>query len=154
MVEIAKALSTQARGIVMDEPSAALTGDEVLKLFDIIRTLKAKGVGIVYISHRLEEIFTPDVVYDLSDVGVGTFEGIEAIRPDLDWFHANRKRLLRRYRNQYVAIVNRKVADHDAEFGPLARRVFAKYGMRSIAIPKVTPEERIVEVPTPLQVKR
>jgi ribose transport system ATP-binding protein len=57
MVEIAKALSTQARVIVMDEPSASLTGDEVLKLFEIIRTLKAKGVGIVYISHRLEEIF-------------------------------------------------------------------------------------------------
>jgi len=57
MVEIAKALSTQARVIVMDEPSAALTGDEVLKLFEIIRTLKAKGVGIVYISHRLEEVF-------------------------------------------------------------------------------------------------
>jgi len=57
MVEIAKALSTQARVIVMDEPSAALTGDEVLKLFEIIRTLKSKGVGIVYISHRLEEIF-------------------------------------------------------------------------------------------------
>jgi ribose transport system ATP-binding protein len=57
MVEIAKALSTKARVIVMDEPSAALTGDEVLKLFDIIRTLKQQGVGIVYISHRLEEVF-------------------------------------------------------------------------------------------------
>jgi ribose transport system ATP-binding protein len=57
MVEIAKALSTSARVIVMDEPSAALTGDEVLKLFDIIRTLKQQGVGIVYISHRLEEVF-------------------------------------------------------------------------------------------------
>ncbi len=81
-------------------------------------------------------------------------EGIEGIRPDLDWFQANRKRLLRRYRNHYVAIVNRKVVDHDSEFGPLTGRVFAKYGMRSIAIPKVTPEERIVEVPTPLQVER
>ncbi len=57
MVEIAKALSTQARVIVMDEPTAALTEDEVLKLFEIIRTLKAQGVGIVYISHRLEEVF-------------------------------------------------------------------------------------------------
>jgi ribose transport system ATP-binding protein len=57
MVEIAKALSTQARVIVMDEPSAALTEDEVRKLFDIIRTLKRAGVAIVYISHRLEEVF-------------------------------------------------------------------------------------------------
>jgi ribose transport system ATP-binding protein len=57
MVEIAKALSTRAKVIVMDEPSAALTGDEVDKLFEIIRKLKAQGVGIVYISHRLEEVF-------------------------------------------------------------------------------------------------
>ena len=57
MVEIAKALSVNARVIVMDEPSAALTGQEVDKLFDIVRALKAEGVGVVYISHRMEELF-------------------------------------------------------------------------------------------------
>ncbi|MDQ6767622.1 MAG: sugar ABC transporter ATP-binding protein [Candidatus Eremiobacteraeota bacterium] len=57
MVEIAKALSTQARVIFMDEPSAALTENEVLKLFDVIRALRHDGVAIVYISHRLEEVF-------------------------------------------------------------------------------------------------
>ena len=57
MVEIAKALSTQARVIFMDEPSAALTTQEVMVLFGIIQTLKRSGVGIVYISHRLEEVF-------------------------------------------------------------------------------------------------
>ena len=56
-VEIAKALSVKSRIIVMDEPSAALTGQEVEKLFDIVRDLKARGIGIIYISHRLEEIF-------------------------------------------------------------------------------------------------
>ena len=56
-VEIAKALSVKARIIVMDEPSAALTGQEVEKLFEIVRDLKARGIGIIYISHRLEEIF-------------------------------------------------------------------------------------------------
>lgn len=76
-------------------------------------------------------------------------DGIEAIRPDLNWFEANRKRLLRRYRDQYVAIINRKVVDHDTEFSRLAQRVFAKYGVRSIAMPKVTPEERVVHIPTP-----
>jgi len=85
---------------------------------------------------------------------IGQPEGIETIRPDLDWFKANRTRLLQRYRNQYIAIVNQKVVDHASEFGPLARRVLAKYGMRSIAMPKVTPEERIVEVPTPVRVER
>ena len=56
MVEIAKVLSRHARIIVMDEPSAALTDREVERLFDIIRTLKARGAGIIYISHRLEEL--------------------------------------------------------------------------------------------------
>lgn len=79
-------------------------------------------------------------------------EGIEAIRPDLDWFEANRKRLLRRYRNEYIAIVNRKVVDHDPDFGALARRVFAKYGVKSIAMPKVTAEERVVNIPSPWRI--
>lgn len=57
MVEIAKALSQQARIVVMDEPTAALSDPEIEKLFGIIRTLKQDGVAIVYISHRLHEIF-------------------------------------------------------------------------------------------------
>ena len=57
IVEIAKALSQDVRLIVMDEPSAALTPNEVQRLFDIIRDLKAKGIGVIYISHRLDEIF-------------------------------------------------------------------------------------------------
>lgn len=57
IVEIAKALSQQVRLIVMDEPSAALTPREVERLFVIIRDLQAKGIGIIYISHRLDEIF-------------------------------------------------------------------------------------------------
>lgn len=56
-VEIAKALSQDARLIVMDEPSAALTPQEVERLFAIIRDLKSHGIGVVYISHRLDEIF-------------------------------------------------------------------------------------------------
>ncbi|HXW75990.1 MAG TPA: sugar ABC transporter ATP-binding protein, partial [Candidatus Eremiobacteraceae bacterium] len=58
MVEIAKALSVSARVIVMDEPTAALTGEEVDKLFQIIRGLARDGVGVVFISHRMDEIFT------------------------------------------------------------------------------------------------
>ncbi|HLI95933.1 MAG TPA: sugar ABC transporter ATP-binding protein [Candidatus Baltobacteraceae bacterium] len=56
MVEIAKVLSRHARIVVMDEPSAALTDREIDRLFEIIKTLKAKGTGIIYISHRLEEL--------------------------------------------------------------------------------------------------
>jgi len=56
VVEIAKALSLKADIIVMDEPTAPLTGGEVDKLFEIIRNLKAGGVSVAYISHRLEEL--------------------------------------------------------------------------------------------------
>ena len=57
VVEIAKALSRKIRILALDEPSAALTDHELKNLFDVIRTLKSEGVGIIYISHRLEEIF-------------------------------------------------------------------------------------------------
>ena len=57
MVEIAKALSVNAKIIVMDEPSATLTEHELEALFDLVRTLRAQGIGLIYISHRLEEIF-------------------------------------------------------------------------------------------------
>ncbi len=57
MIEIAKALMTDAKVIIMDEPTAALTEREISKLFDVISSLKKSGVSIVYISHRMEEIF-------------------------------------------------------------------------------------------------
>ncbi|HSR33762.1 MAG TPA: sugar ABC transporter ATP-binding protein, partial [Anaerolineae bacterium] len=57
MVEIAKALSLNADIIIMDEPSASLGGSELEHLFDIIATLRSNGVTVIYISHRIEEIF-------------------------------------------------------------------------------------------------
>ena len=56
MVSIARALSQDARLIIMDEPSAVLDNEEVERLFGVIRDLRAHGVAVVYISHRLEEI--------------------------------------------------------------------------------------------------
>lgn len=56
MVEIAKALSTNAKILIMDEPTSSLTAKEIRDLFRIIAELKEKGCGIVYISHRLEEL--------------------------------------------------------------------------------------------------
>jgi len=56
MVEIAKALSMKSQILVMDEPTAALTESEITELFKVIKGLKASGVGIIYISHRLEEL--------------------------------------------------------------------------------------------------
>ncbi|MEG2731997.1 MAG: sugar ABC transporter ATP-binding protein [Clostridium sp.] len=56
MVEIAKALSTNAKILIMDEPTSALTSTEINELFKIIKKLRAEGHGIVYISHRLDEL--------------------------------------------------------------------------------------------------
>jgi rhamnose transport system ATP-binding protein len=56
-VEILRALSQDARILIMDEPTAALTEFDVTRLFDIVRRLKARGVAVIYISHRLDEIF-------------------------------------------------------------------------------------------------
>lgn len=57
LVEIVKAVSYDARILVMDEPTSAITGREVAKLFEIIRRLKARGIAIIYISHKMDEIF-------------------------------------------------------------------------------------------------
>lgn len=58
MLEIAKAMTVQARLIVMDEPTAALSGREVGQLLDIVRDLRARGITIIYVSHKLNEVKT------------------------------------------------------------------------------------------------
>jgi ABC-type sugar transport system ATPase subunit len=73
MVEIVKAISQNARIVVMDEPTSSLSLPEVERLFAIIRRLKKDGVAIIYISHRLEEIFTVSdrvtVIRDGANIG-------------------------------------------------------------------------------------
>ncbi|MGA3204901.1 MAG: ATP-binding cassette domain-containing protein, partial [Bryobacteraceae bacterium] len=58
LVEIAKAIGAEARIAIMDEPTASLTEREVASLFQVIGRLRSEGVGVIYISHRLEEIAT------------------------------------------------------------------------------------------------
>jgi rhamnose transport system ATP-binding protein len=78
LVEIAKALSFDARVLIMDEPTAALSGHEVERLFGVVRTLRQRGAAVLFISHRLDEIFTIcDTVTVLRD-GQVTHDGITA----------------------------------------------------------------------------
>ena len=56
-MEIAKALSYDARLVVMDEPTSSLTTEETERLFEIIEKLKAQGITFIYISHKLDEVF-------------------------------------------------------------------------------------------------
>lgn len=77
MIEIAKAISYDAKLIIMDEPTSALSGNEIAELFSIMRKLKEEGKSIIYISHKLDEI------YDITDRVVilrdGEFIGSEEI---------------------------------------------------------------------------
>jgi len=83
MVEIAKALSFQSKVIIMDEPTSAITEQETAKLFEIIRSLKAKGIATIYISHRMEEIYEIcDRIVVLRD-GCNAGEGLSAdLKPE------------------------------------------------------------------------
>ena len=85
MCEIAKAISHKAEVIVFDEPSAALTEKEIADLFEIIRDLRKKNLGIVYISHRMDEIkVITDRVTVMRDGGyVGTLVTAESTKEDI-----------------------------------------------------------------------
>ena len=85
MCEIAKAISHDAKVIIFDEPSAALTESEIEELFKIIRDLRDKGVGMVYISHRMDEIkvITDRVTVMRDGTYVGTIITKESTKDDI-----------------------------------------------------------------------
>jgi len=83
IVEIAKALSRDARVLVMDEPTAALSGNEVARLFTVARTLREQGCALLFISHRLEEIFELcQRVTTLRDGRLIATEELDGLTPD------------------------------------------------------------------------
>ena len=83
IVEIAKALSFDARVLIMDEPTAALSGPEVERLFAVVRTLKEQGAGVLFISHRLDEVFAIcDTVTVMRDGAVVHSAPIAEMTPD------------------------------------------------------------------------
>lgn len=85
LVEIAKTISNDVKVLIMDEPSAPLTNREIDAMFDIIEKLKARGIAIIYISHRMEEIFKiSDKISVMRDGEyVGTKLTKETSRPEL-----------------------------------------------------------------------
>ena len=85
MIEIAKALSKKSRFLIFDEPTSSLSNKEVEELFKIINDLKDQGIGIIYISHRLYEIFKiADKISVLKDGDfVGTYDAKEMDEPKL-----------------------------------------------------------------------
>jgi ribose transport system ATP-binding protein len=117
MVEIAKALSFDASVIIMDEPTDALTDTETEQLFVVIRELRQQGCGIVYISHRLKEIFQIcDRVTVLRD---GKWIGEKAVS-DLDEDKIIEMMVGRRLEEQYPRL--------ERELGPISLQVKALAG--------------------------
>jgi len=99
MVEIAKALSYESDVIIMDEPTATLTLHETKKLFETIRKLKEQGRSIIYISHRLEEVFEiADTVTVLKD---GKLVGTKSLK-DLNYIDIVRMMVGRDIESKYI----------------------------------------------------
>ena len=101
MVEIAKALSFKSQIIIMDEPTDALTDTETASLFTVIRELRAEGYGIVYISHRLKEIF--EICDDITVLRDGKFIAQRAVA-ETDEDHLIELMVGRRLDEQYPRV--------------------------------------------------
>ena len=85
----------------------------------------------------------------LAPAGEAALLSAADLRESMEWYEANRARLLRRYRGQYVAIVAREVVGHDADFASLAARVLARFGTKPIFMPRVTEGAHRVRVRSP-----
>jgi ribose transport system ATP-binding protein len=142
MVEIARALTTNARIIVMDEPTTSLTSRETDHLFKVIASLKAQGIAIIYISHRMEEIYQladrVSVLRDSAYVGTLEREELSASRlvsmmvgRDLSSFYKKEHRVANGERKVVLSVRdvgdNRRV--HGCSFDAHAGEVLAIAGL-------------------------
>lgn len=124
LVEIAKAVAFDSKIMILDEPTATLTEAEIAKLFGIIRSLKAKGVGIIYISHRLSELREiGDRCTVLRDgESVGTVGLDQVTEDDLIRMMVGRKVELSR-RDKSYATDNVALSVRDLSYGELLKEI-------------------------------
>ncbi len=137
MVEILKALSANARLIIMDEPTASLSGAETEKLFDTIEGLKKKGTAILYISHRLEEVYRiADRLTVMRDgENVGILEKGEINAPMVTKMMIGRE--IRRISDRNAPVVNKDICleVRDLSYKKILAGVeFAAYGGEVLGI--------------------
>lgn len=104
LVEIAKAISNDVKLLVLDEPTAAITDKETEMLFEIVRELKAQGIGIIYISHRMSELFEIGDVCTVMRDGeyVGTVKIKETTEDELTEMMVGRKVNFEKKENKYL----------------------------------------------------
>lgn len=128
LVEIVRAISTGARILIMDEPTSSLTLSETRKLLEIIRDLKAHGVSVIYISHRLDE------VREIADRVVGLRDGRNAgtlAREEIDHDRMVRMMVGRELKDFYVATPDRQPGAADQNW-------FAVRNLRTMKYPQHT----------------
>ena len=79
-------------------------------------------------------------------------EDLKPIEGDMAWYAAHKRQLLRRYHGEFLAIVDRRVVDHDRDFSTLAARVFAKVGVRPVFMPQCLADDQVVHLRSPRRV--
>jgi plasmid stability protein len=110
---------------------------------DVVRNLKARAAlrGMT-LSALAGDILTRAAGDDAS-------AALQPLEADMAWYGRQKPHLLRRYRGRHLAIMNRRVIDHDRDFDALARRVFLKIGVRPIFMPKCVDGERVIHLRSP-----
>lgn len=118
LVEIAKSLMTNAQVIIMDEPTSALTENEIQKLFKIVKELQQQGVGFIYISHRMEEIFA------LCDTITVMRDGISVMTTSVDKTNVNQivKAMVGRELTEFYPTRTNQIGDIYLQARGLSRR--------------------------------
>jgi hypothetical protein len=85
-------------------------------------------------------------------LGTEPQEDLKPIESDMAWYEAHKRQVLRRYPGEYLAIVDRRIVDHDLDFGALAARVFAKVGVRPVFMPQCLADDQVVHLRSPRRV--
>ncbi|HTD47994.1 MAG TPA: hypothetical protein VK881_12075 [bacterium] len=113
---------------------------------DLVRELKARAArqGLT-----LTALATTALARAL---GAPPQDDLGPLEADMAWYEAHKRSLLRRYAGEYLAVADRRVLDHDADFSALAARVFAKVGVRPVFMPQCVGPNQIVHLRSPRRV--
>lgn len=125
LVEIAKAISNDVKLLVLDEPTAAITDKETEMLFEIVRELKSQGIGIIYISHRMSELFEIGDVCTVMRDGeyVGTVKIKETTEDELTEMMVGRKVNFEKKENKYLDMNSVVLSVEDLNYKKLVQNV-------------------------------
>ncbi len=110
---------------------------------ELVRELKAQAArqGLTLTAVAIEAL--------ARTVGTEPSGKLKSLEADMAWYNAHRRHLARRYRGEYLAIVDGRVVDHDLDFGVLAGRVFERVGVRPVFMPQCVPTDQAVHLRSP-----